>query len=132
MKIISFAYTTPPLLAGAKNVTRREWDERYAGTFRAGQLIAAYDRSPRFKGKHVATIRLTAAPTFEPMAQMPDADYEGEGFAWLYANPHTLPKTLFGEPCNRETFSRAGFERWRRSGASMWVCRFELVEVIAS
>lgn len=132
MKIISFAYTTPPLLAGAKTVTRREWDERYAAGFRAGDLIAAYDRSPRFRGRHVATIRLTAAPTLEPLAQMPDADYDGEGFRWLYEHPEALPKTLWGAPCTREDFSWDGFLQWRRSRDSMWVCRFELLELVGA
>lgn len=131
MRILSFAYTTPPLVAGAKTVTRREWDDEYAAQFRAGQLVAAYDRSPRFRGRQVAVIRLTAAPTYEPNAAMPDSDYAAEGFEWLHAHPEALPKTLWGKPCTLDDFSRDGFERWRRNGGSMWVVRFELVQVLA-
>lgn len=41
MRIISFAWTSPALLAGAKTVTRRDWDDSYARRFSAGELVAA-------------------------------------------------------------------------------------------
>lgn len=128
MKILSFAHTTPPLLAGHKTVTRRAWTDGYARRFAAGELVQAYDRSPRIHGQAVAVIRLTAAPTYEPLARMPDADYEGEGFAWLFAHPEALPKTLWGKKCVREDFSWHSFGWWRAQGGSMWVVRFEIVE----
>ncbi|MBW2053822.1 MAG: ASCH domain-containing protein [Deltaproteobacteria bacterium] len=46
MKIVSFAWTTEALLAGRKTVTRRCWNERYAGRFKSGDLVQAYDRNP--------------------------------------------------------------------------------------
>lgn len=82
MKIISFAWTTGALLAGRKTATCRGWDERYARRFRAGDLVAAYDRSPRFKGKQVATIRLTHDATIGPWKHILTDPYEQEGFAW--------------------------------------------------
>lgn len=82
MKIISFAWTTGALLAGRKTATCREWDESYARRFRAGDLIAAYDRSPRFKGKQVATIRLTHDATMGRWKDILTDPYEQEGFAW--------------------------------------------------
>jgi hypothetical protein len=39
MMTISFAWTTPALLAGHKTVTRRDWDAEYAIRFAAGQLV---------------------------------------------------------------------------------------------
>lgn len=125
--IISFAWTTPALLAGAKSCTRREWDDGYARRFRDGELVDAYDRSPRAGGHKVATVRLTVAPTFELMRAMPDGDYEAEGFAWLYAHPEALPKRFRGNSAALESFSRAGFAAWRSEPGSMWVVRFELV-----
>ncbi len=82
MKIISFAWTVKPLLEGKKSVTRRFWKDEYAGRFKLGDLVAAYDRSPRFKGKQVATIRLTHAPYKEPLKHMTDAEEVAEGGLW--------------------------------------------------
>jgi hypothetical protein len=128
VKIISFAYTTPALLAGAKTVTRREWNDDYAARFVADELIAAYDRSPRFKGKQVAIIQLTDRPRYEPNALMPPDDYAAEGFEWLAAHPEVLPRAAQNFPY---AFSREGFDAWRTNGYSMWVVRFRLVEVVA-
>ena len=125
MRIISFGWTWPALLAGGnlqKTVTRREWDAEYAASFKAGELVQAYDRSPRFKGKRIVTIKLLSAPCLEPISDMPDSDYEAEGFAYLDANRHLLPKRM---PYD---VSRAGFEAWRQSSGSMWVIRFERME----
>ena len=118
--IISFAYTTPALLAGEKTVTRRDWVDSYARRFRPGMLVDAYDRSPRIHGKKVATIRILSVIK-EPDANMPDSDYEAEGFAYLH------PRGI-GKAAGHDT-SRAGFAAWRESGESSWVCRFELVSV---
>ena len=128
MKIISFAYTTPALLARRKTVTRREWAQDYAQRFKPGEYIQAYDRSPRNRGKHVAIIRLTSV-TWEPMSAMPASDYEGEGFGYLYEHPELLPKTIWGEPVSREDFTPAAFARWQSRRDSMWVVRFELISV---
>jgi uncharacterized protein YqfB (UPF0267 family) len=58
VKIISFAWTTPQLLAGKKTVTRRDWSDKYARQFRAGDLVQVYDKSPRAGGKRVAVIEI--------------------------------------------------------------------------
>jgi hypothetical protein len=111
------------LLADEKTVTRRDWTERHARQFRAGELIAAYDRNPRFGGQHVATICLTHVPVFDPLRNMPDSDYEAEGFA--YMTMHGLRLSVNGPLPTRDYF-----ELWRRSGDSMWVVRFRLVMII--
>lgn len=117
MKSISFAWTTPALLAGRKTVTRRDWKESWARSFREGELVGAYDRQPRFQGKQVAVIRLTEAPYLESTAQAPDSDYEAEGFGYLQERgimvDGLLPEKLW--------------RVWRVSPRSMWVVRFELV-----
>ena len=130
--IISFAYTTPALLAGAKSVTRRDWQPEYARLaisrsplLKTPRVHDAYDKSPRNGGRKVATIQVLSL-TQEPIASMPDSDYEAEGFAWLHANGHVPPKSS-GFP----DFSFATFERWRQSGATLYVVRFELVRVLA-
>lgn len=82
MKHISFAWTTQALLAGRKTCTCRDWEPEYANQFKAGGLVAAYDRSPRYKGKRIATLRLTHDATFGVLTELvPDA-YEREGFAY--------------------------------------------------
>lgn len=45
MKIISFAETTPALLADAKTVTRREWAEKHARSFKAGERVTIPSRT---------------------------------------------------------------------------------------
>jgi hypothetical protein len=124
MKIISFAYTVPALLANRKTCTRRAWNDDYARRFKKGDMIKAYDRSPRFGGKQVAIIQLTCDPTYEPMIEMPNSDYWAEGFGYLNENRHLLPKSM---PYD---VSLAGFRDWQNDGSSMWVIRFKVVEIL--
>jgi hypothetical protein len=130
MAILSFAYTTPPLLALIKRVTRRQWSERFAGRVREGDLVKAYDRAPYYGGKHVADIQIQVKPYLEPIARMPDEDYVLEGFQFLYEHPDLRPRTIFGKPVTVETFSPEWFEEWRSSGGEYWVVRFELVRLV--
>jgi hypothetical protein len=120
-KIISFAWTTEALLAGHKTVTRRNWQDSYAAKFRPGEIVQAYDRQPRFKGRKVAVIRILSV-TKEPNYLIPDSDYEAEGFAWARENgaPHDAIADLH---------EWDGFCDWRNNGETMWVIRFELLEV---
>ena len=119
MSNISFAWTTPALLAGCKTVTRRQWTEGHAKRFHKGDLVTAYDKNPRFGGKPVATIRLTADPYQESTDLIPLDDWHSEGFEYLSEqnvlvnrkSPHELWKS------------------WRVQPEVMWVIRFELVEV---
>jgi len=129
VRSIAFVWTSCALLAGRKTVTRREWDPEYAAGFKAGDLVAAYDRQPRYGGKQIATIRLTADPVYEPMAAMPDSDYEGEGHAFYHEHPEFLPKTIRGARVDSGDFDFIHFRAWRSREYSMWVVRFELVSV---
>jgi len=121
MRIISFAYTTPALLAGRKTVTRREWDADYACLFHAGDQVAAWDKSPRYGGKQVGVIQLLQDPYPEDLADMTESDYEAEGFAYLAEQRIRPPQW-----CGFQDFSPSSFERWRQSGGSVIVVRFEL------
>ncbi len=127
MKIISFAWTTPALVTGNKTVTRRGWDDRYAARFKPGELVQAYNRSPRHKGECVAIIRIVyVKKQLDQLA--PDSDYEAEGFAWFATgNGDALPKS--DRLGYLETVSRESYDAWRQRGGSSWVCRFELVEL---
>jgi len=117
MKIISFAWTTPALLANRKTVTRREWSEDYARRFKADDLVAAYDKNPRNGGKQVATIRLTCDPYLEPPNQMPISDFEAEGFAYL------AEQGMLFEGYDPRKF----FQLWRAAIDPVWVIRFQKI-----
>ena len=86
--IISFAHTTPALLAGRKTVTRRaDWKpatfKRWRNAWDAGKHVHdAYDRLPRVGGRKVGTLRLTCRPYLEPMRDMPESELEAEGGLW--------------------------------------------------
>ena len=122
MKIISFAWTTPALLAGRKTVTRREWTHGYALRFGEGDLVQAWDRNPRHGGHQVATIRLTRDPYQEDTKRVPPEDYEAEGFAFLEGIDAKIdgltPRTLW--------------RAWFLYPKTVWVVRFDLVEVGAA
>ena len=121
MRIISFAWTTPALLARRKTCTRRDWKRSFATRFRAGELVQAYDKQARFGGKRVGIIRLAEKPHLESTRQAPGSDWEAEGFAYL----SEIGATVDGlEPLDLWT-------RWtnRGTGETLWVVRFEVVEV---
>ncbi len=120
--IISFAETTPALLAGAKTVTRREWNPNHARKFTASALVQAWDKTPRVKGaKRVGTIRITQAPYLEMSNLAPIEDFKAEGFEYL--NERGL--TLFDEMT-----PTAVWTHWQMNPSPLWVVRFELVGVL--
>lgn len=120
MRIVAFASTTPALLGGAKTVTRRDWDPAYAARFRAGDLVAAWDRSPRAGGRKVATIRLTDAPILQDPFDAPEGDWEREGFAWM---------SVRGLLCGNVP-PEAVWVAWKHAPSQpLWVVRFALVSV---
>lgn len=118
MRIISFAWTTPALLAGEKTCTRRDWSDDYAKSFHEGNLVAAYDRSPRVGGKQVATIQLTRDPFKQFTASIADSDWYAEGFEYL---------TKIGVRVNGLT-PKELWQRWRTHPQLLWVVRFQMIE----
>lgn len=115
--IISFAWTTPALLAGRKTVTRRQWSEKHASRFKEGTVVQAYDKSQRNGGKQVATLRVDSI-IHERTKFMTEQDYEGEGFAYLYHERGV------------EETSPQAFEAWRKADMPMWVVRFSVIDSI--
>ncbi len=117
MIIISFAWTTPAILARRKTCTRRDWNDAYAARFKAGQLLAGYDRSQRFHGHQIAVIRLTRKPYKESSALAPDRDWEAEGFAYLSSIGAKVdgmtPEELWND--------------WHENPRQLYVVRFEIV-----
>ena len=135
-KAISFAWTTPALVAGRKTCTCRDWDDDYAQRFRAGDVIAAYDRSPRYGGTQIATLRLTHDATYGRLIDVLggfDAAYEAEGFA--YGDEQVAS----GNQQMRKAIERnLGVEPgetlrdWLRQTAMVreWIVRFEVVDEV--
>ena len=134
MKIISFAWTTAALVAYRKTVTRRDifGTGKYYEQFEAGDVLMAYNRSPRFKGTKVGYIVLMEKPYKENLNQMPFEDYEGEGFGWFDENPDKIPKYW------QKTFAELGlsnfkeyFLRLKLISEERWVIRFEFYEQLS-
>ena len=123
MLIISFGWIAPAILARRKTKTRRDWKPSHRAKFRAGRIVAAYDKDPRYGGKKIGEIRLTSDARLEAMSCMPDEDYEAEGFAYLNDHPDLVPKSM---PID---VSPEGFNAWRESGESMTVVEFEIVSL---
>ena len=116
MKIIAFSWTTPALLLGEKTCTRRDWNDDYARRFRAGELVTAYDRSPRVGSKAVGTIVLARAPYYSD--ELPEEDFEREGFAVL---------TELGLKVNGSKPMDVWLS-WKRYPEAQWIVRFALVD----
>lgn len=117
-KIISFAWTTPAIVAKRKTVTRREWNDKYAKRFKVGDICQPYDKNPMYGGKPIKDrmIRIVSVKK-EDIKTMPNQDFEHEGFAYL----EEQGLTIWGKP------PRKAFEEWREEGGIYWVVRFEYV-----
>jgi hypothetical protein len=114
---ISFAWTTSALLANRKKVTRRNWSKAYAARFRNGSVHNAYDRQARFGGKKIGNIKITTPVYVEQSCDIPDQDYDLEGFAYLEENGILI----------REISPQEFFDNWRKSSDVLFVVRFDLV-----
>lgn len=121
MKIISFSYTTPAVLADRKHRTRRKWNDGYASRIRLDERLQGWDHLPRARvlgAKKVCEIEITAPLRKEPNSMMTDADYELEGFAYL--EEQGIP--IWGKP------ARVAFNEWRADkDAEYWVIDFQKV-----
>jgi hypothetical protein len=126
--IISFAWTTPALLAGQKSQTRRDWTAEHAAKFNAGQLVDAWNRSPRAGrasgARKVATIRLTTAPYRQRLGSMTNDDYAREGFRWMWE---------MNDGSGTAQRAYAIWHDWQQTpDHELYVVEFELVEVLAA
>ena len=133
MKIISFAWTTAPLLAGHKTMTWREWNPKYAASFKPGEIVQAWDKLPRAGGQRIGLVRIISIDQAET-SDMLASDYEAEGMAWLAAHPEAWPKAIFGKVPTAETFSREAFEQRRREPFMYsvgYIVRFQWIDDVA-
>jgi len=119
MKIMSFAWTSPALLAGRKSRTRRSWDDEYAARFKTGDMVQAWDKSPRFKGKRIAIIQILGVRK-EDIFRMPAEDYEREGFAYFAEQGMRI----------RGQVPQEAFAEWQRAGGDYYVVDFQIMSII--
>lgn len=118
---MSFAYTLAPFLSGEKSRTRREWMEKYAKSFRKGDMVTALNKNWMYGGKRIAIIQLTADPFVQNTSEMTDEDYILEGFAYLEKNG-----LLF-----RGKEPRKAFDAWKAEKKDIWVVDFKIIQKIA-
>lgn len=78
--IVSFAYTSEPLLKGFKTVTRRMWKESHAKWFLEGRTFDAWDHLPFAGGKKIAELVVETPPYREPVEYMTPLDVAREGY----------------------------------------------------
>lgn len=78
---ISFAWTTDDFLAGRKTATRRFWDDEYAKRFPVGSTHSAWNKSPRFKGVKIGTVKVREIFK-QPLSRMTESDLKEEGTLW--------------------------------------------------
>ena len=117
MKEISFNWTITAFLSGHKSVTRRDWKDSYAKTFKKGEVVAAYNKQRRFGGKKIGLIKLTQDPYKESTADIPEEDWYNEG----------MP-VLEGEGVLIDGLMPSGFWlRWKTEPENLWVIRFTII-----
>lgn len=144
---ISFAWTSLALVTGNKTVTRRDYDDQYRSRFTRGRVLTAWDRLPKHGGKKIALIELTESAKLLPLAEMPDSDYESEGFAFYdsfitEANIAIIEGRELAESVVKvanmvgRSFQlppgmdmRWNFDMWKRHGDDMTVIRFKLLSL---
>jgi hypothetical protein len=126
VRIISFAWTAAAFEPGVKSVTRRRWNDHYARSFQAGDLLQAWDKVPFAGGKRIGTIRLTKAPYKQAWRDVPDEHYWFEGFAHL----NGLPEGKWGwvRAAAQVPLTWGEFERWRNRDGECWVVEFEKLD----
>ena len=112
---ISFAWTTEPFLANAKNVTRRYWKESHAKKFKEGMIVDAFDKLPYRGGKKIGEIKIINVPYKQSTLFMDEVDFQCEGLQWMEMNS----KTINGKK------PRDFFNDWKEKADLVWVVEFE-------
>ncbi len=117
MKEISFNWTVSAFLSGHKTVTRRDWKDSYAKTFKKGETVAAYDKQRRFGGKKIGLIKLTKDPYKQSTAELTDKDWQAEGMAVLESEGRLLDGLMPSD----------FWLRWQTEPIDLWVINFRII-----
>lgn len=116
MKEISFNWTVSAFLSGAKTVTRRDWKDSYAKTFKKGDLVAAYDKQRRFGGRKIGIIKLTQTPYRQSTAELTEKDWFDEGMHILVGEGRLIDGVMPG----------VFWLRWLAEPVDLWVIHFAI------
>lgn len=118
LRAISYAMTTEAVKHRRKTVTRRDWMDKYGASWNEGDLAWAIDKGYYVGGKRFGIVQLTEKPHKELTCDIPDSDYEAEGFAFMDEQGLMLGKE---ETC------RQRWEAWRGDPRKeAWVVRFDI------
>jgi len=117
VKEISFSWTTTAFLAGAKTVTRRDWKDSYAKTFKKGEIVAAYDKQRRFGGRKIGLIKLTKDPYKQSTVELTDEDWWAEGMDVLESEGRLVDGLMPSD----------FWLRWQTEPVDLWVVNFEII-----
>src|SRR5262245_29618680 len=129
--IQSESLTWPAIVARAKTVTRRTWKPSTRAWYRKGRVFDAYDTATFRGGKRIARCQVTQDAYEECLGDMPDDDWEGEGFAWMSDHAVAIPGKARPYIWAQGDCSFAAFNQWRdeEEDRVYSVCRFVIVEV---
>lgn len=124
--IIAYQKTSLALLAGRKTRTRRHWVESHVALAEraaaSGAAQDAWEKSPRIHGQKIGDVRILAVHRDQPTRDMPDEDWEAEGFSLMQA---------LGIPIEKE-LPEALWRKWKRSETlTCTVIDFELIAITA-
>lgn len=132
MRIISFAMTTEAYLAGRKDVTRRQWSDAHAAHWlkdlaaaqergEPGLLSQGWSASPHRKGLRIGTQVVTSIKK-ERTCEIPQRDWQGEGFAYMAEHGLNVGKNLSCEQL---------WKLWRHDRElERWTIRFTDVQIV--
>ena len=117
MKEISFNWAVTAFLSGYKSVTRRDWKDSYAKTFKKGEIVAAYSKQRRFGGRKIGLIKLTQAPYKQSTANLTEDDWFEEGMEILEGEG----RLIAGEEPS------IFWLLWKTEPKDLWVIHFKMV-----
>lgn len=119
MLSISYAWTIAAMKAREKFCTRRHWTPEYAARFHAGDKVLMLTRNYRIGGSPFGIHQLTLDPFQQPTGEMTEQDYQDEGLLWMELNG----LSIIGTP------PRQFFEEWRANNETVFVVRFNILEI---
>ena len=119
---ISFAWTTEPFLANAKDVTRRYWKDIHARKFDVGMIVSGYDKLPYRGGEKIGELKITKKPYQQRTSKLTELDYKREGLLWMEENN----VSIHGKK------PRAFFDDWKEKDDLVWVVEFEKIDTNVS
>lgn len=115
--LISFAWTAPALVFGAKTRTRRNWSPSHAKRYEFGQVVEAWDRLPRAGGQKIGDIQIVGELFQEFTRYMTEDDFHKEGLEFMEIHQMRIQGKT----------PREFFDNWKLANERVWVIDFRLL-----